>query len=126
MRGRHVETTRVDGVVGRLELQVGPPVRLHVQAGPWVLRGGVVGPEVLWRRGEQEQQAVAHGFTGDSPAYALPLLTLLADGPRRLRLVEVTAPVLATRLVDQEWAVEGERVTVLDLATGVRRTFTRP
>ena len=113
-------------VVGRLELVVAPAVRLHVEAGGWVLRGGVVGREVLWRRGSEEHQAVADGFTGAGPAYALALRPLLADGPRRLRLVEVTGPVLATRLVDQEWAATPGGVVVRDLATGERRTLTLP
>lgn len=117
---------RGDELVGRLELVVAPRVRLHVEAGPWVLRGGVVGPDVLWRRGEDEHEAVADGFTGAGPAYALALLPLLAAAPRRLRLVEVTDPVLATRLVDQEWSRSGDDVTVIDLATGERRRLTLP
>ena len=113
-------------LVGRLELVVAPRVRLHVEAGPWVLRGGVVGPDVLWRRGEREHEAVADGFTGAGPAYALALLPLLSAAPRRLRLVEVTDPVLATRLVDQEWSRSDDGVAVTDLATGERRTLTLP
>ena len=122
---------RGDAQVGRLELVVSPRVRLHVEAGGWVLRGGLVGSDVLWRRGAggaggQEREAVADGFTGASPAYALALLARLEDGPRRLRLVEVTEPVLATRLVDQEWSRSGDVLTVTDLATGWHRTLTLP
>lgn len=117
--------------VGRLVLVVTPQVRLHVEAGGWLLRGGCAGPEVLWRRGTAEdggpeREAVADGFTGASPAYALALLPRLGEVPRRLRLVEVTDPVLATRLVDQEWSRVGTLLMVTDLATGARRTLTPP
>ena len=120
-------------LTGRIQLTVGEGVRLHVEAGGWVLRGGTVGPEVLWRRtgaaGDQapEQQAVADGFTGQSPAYALGLLTLLAVGEvRRLRLVAVTEPVLATRLVDEQWTRTPTGVIVDDLSTGERRLRNLP
>ena len=120
-----------DTQVGRLELVVRPQVRLHVEAGGWVLRGGVAGPDVLWQRGgngvpAEEREAPADGFTGDGPAYALALLPLLGAGQRRLRLLEVTEPVLAVRLVDQEWVRVGDVVTATDLATGRRRTLTLP
>ena len=112
---------------GRLHLQVdaaGVTTRLHVEGGGWVLRGGCVGGTVLWRRGELEGEAVALGFTGSHPAYdvAVALRLRLAVGEsRRVRLVEVTEPVLATRLVDREWARPAERRWVVtDLATGER------
>ena len=114
-----------DAMMGRLEVELGPEVRLHAEAGPWVLRGGTVGSEVLWRRGQDEHEAVADGFSGTSPAYALAVvgrLALAVGQSRRLRLVAVTEPVLATRLVDEQWTRVGEdRWQVDDLATGERR-----
>jgi hypothetical protein len=90
-----------------------------------VLRGGTVGPDVLWRRGDAEHEAVADGFTGTSQAYAIAIvrrLDLAVGDRRRLRLVAVTEPVLATRLVDEEWArTAAARWEVADLATGERR-----
>ncbi len=112
---------------GRLRLEVdaaGVTARLHAEAGGWVLRGGCVGGSVLWRRGDQEGEAVALGFTGAHPAYdvAVALRLRLAVGEaRRVRLVEVTEPVLATRLVDRQWSRPSpDRWVVDDLATGER------
>ena len=117
-------------VVGRLRLQVdgaGRTSRLEVEAGGWLLRGGTVGGEVLWRRGDEEREAVATGFSGSSPAYALALLRRLrlSEGrTERVRLVRVTEPVLATRTVDEAWTRTGpEAYEVADLATGERRVL---
>ena len=112
---------------GWLHLQVdaaGVTTRLHVEGGGWVLRGGCVGEAVLWRRGDQEGEAAALGFTGTHPAYDVAValrLRLAAGEQRRVRLVEVTEPVLATRLVDRQWSRPAdERWVVVDLATGER------
>ncbi len=112
---------------GRLHLRVdgsGVTTRLHVEGGGWVLRGGCVGGSVLWRRGSVEGEAEALGFTGAHPAYdvAVALRLRLAVGEqRRVRLVEVTEPVLATRLVDRQWSRPAvHRWVVDDLATGER------
>jgi hypothetical protein len=96
-------------VLGRIDLvlQASGTVRLEVVGGAWVLRGGVVGDEVLWRRGEDERAERGHGFTGASPSYAV-VLSRLGAGVRRL--VEVTEPVLATRVVEQVWAHAGQEV----------------
>lgn len=106
---------------------LGDEVRVHAEAGGWVLRGGTAGLDVLWRRGREEREAVADGFHGDSPAYALAVvrrLDLAVGQSRRLRLVAVTEPVLATRLVDQEWTRRAaDRWEAADLATGERRTL---
>ena len=97
--------------LGRLELhRDGPAVRLHAEAGGWVLRGAAAGGEVVWRRGSEERTAAADGFAGSSPAHLLAAAAQAADGPARLRLVEVTEPVLATRQVLQDWtAAAAER-----------------
>ena len=118
VRGSEVRGSEVQGSAGWGE------ARLHVEAGGWVLRAGTVGPDVLWRRGDQEREAVADGVTGSSPAYAVVIVHRLAlevGEERRLRLVAVTEPVLATRLVDQSWTRTGpDRYEVTDLATGER------
>lgn len=114
--------------LGRIDLvlQASGAVRLEVTAGDWVLRGGVVGGEVLWRRGEGERVERGHGFTGASPSYAV---VLSRSGAGRRRLVEVTEPVLATRVVEQRWSDLGQEVRqglvvgswqVDDPATGAR------
>ena len=114
--------------LARLHLRLdaaGVLTRLHVETSGWVLRGGCVGSAVLWRRGDEEREQVADGFTGPSPAYALATLRrlgLAVGESRRVRLVEVTEPVLATRLVDRSWSrPEPQRWVVDDLATGDRR-----
>lgn len=111
----------------RLELHVGREVRVHVEAGGWVLRAGTVGPDVLWRRGDDEREAPAEGLTGPSPAYDAALahrLALAVGEQRRVRLLAVTAPVLATRTVDESWTrTSFEGYDVADLATGERRVL---
>ena len=109
--------------LGSLALRVdGATVRLQVEAAGWVLRGAAAGGSVLWRRGSDEHDAAADGFTGTSPAH---LVVAVRVGRPRLVLVEVTEPVLATRLVQRSWACLGaqEEVDVhevADLATGER------
>lgn len=105
--------------------------QVHVEAGGWVLRGGVVGPECTWRRGHDEHTARASGFTGSSPAWVVATARLLRpDEPVRTRLVRVTDDALGTRLVDEAWVRTGTRVSeglpvdryeAADLATGGRR-----
>jgi len=107
--------------LGRLLLRLGGgTARLHVEAGGWVLRGAAAAGEVLWRRGSEEHEAAGDGFTGSSPAHLVVAARL---GRARLRLVEVTEPVLATRLVQRSWTALGaqdevEVCEVADLATG--------
>ena len=115
-------------VLGRLSLQIdgaGVTTRLHVEAGGWVLRGGCVGSQALWRRGEQEHEQAASGFWGTSPAYAVAAArraALQVGQETRLRLVAVTEPVLAARIVDLSWLRTAEdRWEGVDLATGERR-----
>ncbi|MCW2776388.1 MAG: hypothetical protein JWN17_113 [Frankiales bacterium] len=104
------------------------PVRLLVVAGGVELRGGAVGPELVWRRGEVEHAAEAVGFTGDSPAFAVVTarqLRLDVGGTARLRLVRLS-PALGALTVDEGWGrtpdvEEAERYEVADLASGERR-----
>lgn len=122
--------------LGRIDLTLdaaGRTVRLLVSAGGWELRGGVSGPDVLWRRGADERTERAAGFTGTSPAYAVAtarLLALAVGDRRRVRLVAVHEPVLATSTVEQGWTLTGverhgdldvARYEVADLSTGERR-----
>jgi hypothetical protein len=113
--------------LGRIDLLAdggGRILRLEVSAGGWLLRGGVVGAEALWRRGDEERSEQAHGFTGTSPAYAIAAtrLAAAAGGSARLRLVAVHDSALATSTVDQAWRRDGPgQWTVDDLATGERR-----
>lgn len=136
-----LEDLATGAALGRLELSfgaevaagAGAEVRVHAEAGGWVLRAGTVGPDVLWRRGEQEHDTAADGVTGTSPAYAALVVSRLGlevGGPlavgdhRRLHLLAVTEPVLATRLVDRSWTRTGpDRYEETDLATGERWTF---
>jgi len=116
----------------RIDLTVdatGRCVRLVVEQDGWELRGGSVGAEVLWVRGEEEHGATADGFTGSSPAYDVAtarLLGLQVGEQRRTTLVEITEPVAATRTVEHGWArTEGpepdvDRYEVADLQTGER------
>jgi hypothetical protein len=112
-----------DAAVGRIELLVdagGRVLRLEVAVGGWMLRGGVVGPEALWRRGYEERSAAAHGFTGSSPSYAV-VACRLAASREQLRLVAVHDSSLATSTVDQAWtAAGGGGWDSTDLATGER------
>lgn len=123
---RWTSTRSVDGrLVARLEVQVSPRPRWHLEAGGWVLRAGTVGSSVLWRRGEQEHEATAAGLTGASPAYDLALVALLAlevGQTRRVRLLEVVEPALAAVLVDRSWRrTSPDGYEVADLASGERR-----
>lgn len=109
-------------LIGELELVVAPDgrvLRLEQRAGGWLLRGGVVGGEALWRRGEQEHAVAAHGFTGSSPAFAIACSRLAtARGDGSLRLISVHDDVLATATVDQVWSVAGDVWTCVDRSTG--------
>ncbi|MGB8651269.1 MAG: hypothetical protein WCD35_11470 [Mycobacteriales bacterium] len=95
----------------------------------WTVRGGAVGGEVLWTRGDDgvEHRADAVGFTGTSPAFDVAtarLLGLEVGQSRRLALVELTEPVGAARTVQRSWtrvpgpAPDVDRYDVADLATG--------
>jgi hypothetical protein len=95
----------------------------------WEVRGGTVGGEVLWVRGEQEHASVGAGFTGRSPGFALAtarLLGLAVGESRRVQLVELTEPVGAARTVTHAWArTQGpepdvDRYEVADLDSGER------
>jgi hypothetical protein len=109
--------------------EVGRCVRLLASFDGWDVRGGSVGEEVLWTRGEDEHIAVAAGFTSSSPAFDLAtarLLGLEVGESRQLALVELTDPVGAALTVTHAWlrteSLEPDvsRFEVADLATGDR------
>lgn len=108
--------------LGELELVVAPDgrvLRLEQRGGGWLLRGGVVGGDVLWRRGDQEHVVAAHGFTGSSPAYAIVCSRLVGSrGDGALRLIAVHDDALATATVDQVWTQAGDTWTCVDRSTG--------
>lgn len=91
----------------------GRQVRVSLTSGGWSLRGGVAGPSVLWVRSgadTAERSETAAGFTGDSPGFlvaATRLLRLTPGARARLRLVRVSGPALATRVVEQGWELTG-------------------
>jgi hypothetical protein len=122
------------GPYGRLDLTVdgaGFQRRVELSAGGRVVRGGVAGGVTTWVRDGVEHSAQAAGFTGASPGLLLAAARaaeLTPGGSVRLRLVAVTGPALATRVVDELWELLGtaphgplivshHRVTPLD--TGV-------
>ncbi len=121
--------------LGRLDVVLsaaGRAHRVHVELGGWELRGGAVGAQLLWRRGEVEREERAAGFTGTSPVWAVAAARLLGTtgGPARLRLVRLGDDALATLAVEQSWARTGfedrdgvpvARWAVDDPATGERR-----
>lgn len=130
---RYVATREQPGTgapLGRLDVVVdahGAAVRVAVQAAGWLLRGGVVGAEVLWRRGADERSAVATGFTGSSPVWVLAATRRLTGPAAALRLVRLGDEALSTTLVDQRWTsgrrqdhdgLEVWHHEVADLATG--------
>ena len=126
--------------LGRVDVTVDASwrqVRVQLSYGDWTLRGGVVGPDVVWVRESGEQSLPAVGFTGRSPAFAVAtarLLGLSLLDRRRLKLVGVSEPALAALPVDEGWALVDvtthdtesgplrvERYEVADLATAERR-----
>jgi hypothetical protein len=125
---RYVGTREGDSVDLTID-DTGRVIRLLAQHDGWELRGGSVGDEVLWVRGEDEHRATASGFTGSSPAYDLATATLLhleVGETRSLALVEITEPVAGARTVEHAWArtagpePDVDRYEVADLQTGER------
>jgi hypothetical protein len=132
--------------LGRVDLTVDErwrQVRVLVSGGGWTVRGGLVGPDAVWVRvpdgvAEGEERSLpAAGFTGRSPAFAVATANLLGLDlldRRRVRLVGVSEPALATLPVDEGWALVDvtehdtesgplpvRRYEVADLATAERR-----
>lgn len=115
-----------------LDLTVGHDgrvVHLLADLDGWVVKGGSVGDDVLWVRGEAEHTATAAGFAGSSPAFDLAvarLLRLAVGQTTKVTLVELTDPVGAARTVTHGWARTAgpepgvDRYEVADLATGER------
>lgn len=127
------EDPRTGAPLGRLDVVLdarGVALRVRVEAGGWSLRGGVVGDEALWRRGESERRERAVGFTGTSPVWLLAAARLVGEEPVRLRLVRLGDEALATRVVEEGWVRTGTqdrdglavaRLEAADLATAERR-----
>jgi hypothetical protein len=117
-------------------------IRVEVRAEAWIVRGGLVGAEVVWVRagasGEEaaESVAVAGGFIGRSPGFLVAvarMLRLALGATSRVRLVALTEPALVARIVETGWALTSveehttdagplpvERYETADLATGER------
>lgn len=138
---RYVSTLS-DG--GRIDLTVDSrwhQIRVELGGGGWLLRGGVSGAETVWLRaaagdlsGAAEHTARAAGFGGRSAGLLVATarsLRLAVGDSKRVRLVAVTEPVLATVLIDQEWTLTStdshdtdggplpvEHYQIADLATG--------
>ena len=116
----------------RLDLTIdtqGRVRRLLADFDGWEVRGAVLGPEMVWVRGDHEHSAVATGFTGTSPGFDVAVARMLAlevGATAQAVLVELTAPVGAARTVTHAWArteapdAGVERYEVADLATAER------
>ena len=92
----------------------GRQIRVEVQAGDWVVRGGIAGGDTVWVRtgpsGQDagEDTARAAGFTGRSPGFLVAVARLLgprAVAPCRIRLIALTDPALAPLAVDVIWSL---------------------
>jgi hypothetical protein len=140
---RYVSQTYADDgrPLGRLDLTVDAAwrqVRVSAEHGSTLLRGGLVGPEAVWVRGDDpERAAPGAGFTGTSPAFAVVtarLLALTLLERKRVHLLRITEPALLPLEVDEGWALVDvtehetetaplpvERYEVADLATAERR-----
>jgi hypothetical protein len=113
-------------------------IRVQVGAGELLIRGGLVGKELLWVRsgGEhgEEHSADAAGFLGESPGFLTAVARSLRLDPGShadIRLVRLSGPVLSALTIDQRWRLVEittydaelaplpvERYEVTDLATG--------
>lgn len=118
------------------------PLRLELRHQGWQIRGGLL-DGLSWVRSHEDDPTGqharegterAHAFMGRSPAFLIAtarLLRLQPGGTTRLRLVHLTAPVLAPHTIDQSWTLEAteshttdsgpllvERYRVADLGTG--------
>jgi hypothetical protein len=128
--GRYTSRTD-DGDTLDLTTDHGRVRRLVADFDGWTVKGGSVGDELLWVRGEEEHRAVAAGFTGDSPAFDVAVARMLGldvGATAQVLLVELMLPVGAARTVRQGWGrvespdPEVERYEVADLATAERWT----
>jgi hypothetical protein len=126
---RYVATvTAADGrIQGRIDLTVDArwrPVRLELRSGGWLVRGGALGPGVVWvRSGESEAaeySAATPGFAGSSPAFLLAtarMLRLPSGESRNVELTSFTDGALAAVTVRQNWSFRGETQHSADLGT---------
>lgn len=139
---RYAATVEDDSgaVFGRVDVTVDArwrQARVELRSGPWMLRGGVAGRELLWVRSgsdgadaaEFAETAVA--FTGTSPAFLVTTARMLAGKSADLTCVAVAGDALATRIARQRWTavdvtehdtdlgpLRVERYQVADLDTG--------
>lgn len=135
---RYVATREQPGTgapLGSLEVVLdvrGTALRVQVETRGWLLRGGVVGPDALWRRGDVERSSPAAGYTGSSPVWVLATTRLLARATAAVsvRLVRLGDEALATSVVDERWERTGssrhdgldvERWVTADLGSGEQR-----
>jgi hypothetical protein len=113
-------------------------IRVQVGAGELLVRGGLVGRELLWVRsaGErgEEHAADAAGFLGDSPGFLVAVarsLRLERGSQADVRLVRLSEPALSALTIAQRWwlteittydtelaPLPVERYEVADLSTG--------
>jgi hypothetical protein len=126
---------RADG--GRADLTVDArwrQIRVEITSAEWLLRGGIVGHDVLWVRAGTEHSAQAAGFLADSPGFLVAVARSLRLDPGAdavVPLVRLSGPALAPLTVTYRWLLAEittydtelaplpvERYEVADLATG--------
>jgi hypothetical protein len=96
-------------------------IRVQVGSGDLLIRGGLVGRDLLWVRGGVEHSAKAAGFLGDSPGFLVAVARSLRLDPGEyadVRLVRLTGPALAALTITQRWRYAEATEYVTDLATG--------
>ena len=109
-------------------------IRVELASAEWLIRGGMVGRDMLWVRGAEEHSAEAAGFLANSPGFLVAVarsLRLDPGGDAVVPLVRLSGPALAPLTVTQRWRLAEittydtelaplpvERYEVTDLATG--------
>ncbi len=127
--GRYTSTDEFGDTLDLTVDDQGRVRRLLAAFDGWEVRGGSVGEELYWVRGEDEHTAKAAGFTGSSPGFDLAMVRMLGlavGESKRVTLVELAQPIGAARTVTHGWArTEGpepgvDRYEVADLDTAER------
>jgi hypothetical protein len=109
-------------------------IRVQVGSGDLLIRGGLVGRDLLWVRAGVEHSAEAAGFLGDSPGFLMAVARSLRLDPGEytdVRLVRLAGPALAALTITQRWRyaevteyetelapLPVDRYDMTDLATG--------